>query len=542
MIPSGIPRPPAGRPGPRRRWLSRVAAATGLALLPGLLTPVAFAADADPLGRPHLKAPLATKVSPFTAKLNKKAAAILDTASKADRAAAARARRDQQHTVVWPKAGKATLRVSPHGTTAGTVGMLPVDVAAAGKGRAANSVTVEVLGQQEAAKFGVHGVVLKVTGPLAGGRARIGVRYGAFASAYGGDWAGRLRLTALPRCALSDPTAAKCHKRTALESVNHRATQRVSAPVNFTAGGQPMLLALAADSKSGAGDYKATPLAASSTWEAGGSSGSFTWSYPLRVPPSAAGPRPDLAISYDSGSVDGQTANSNNQGSQVGVGFDLTSSYVERKYGSCDDDGQSEKYDLCWKYDNASLVLNGKSSELVKDDTTGKWHLKDDDASTVTRSTGADNGDDNGEYWTVVTGDGTKYVFGRNKLDGAGSDDRTNSVWTVPVFGDDEGEPGYADGSSFSSRDKNQAWRWNLDYVEDTHANAMSYWYAAERNNYDKLGDDTTGTGYVRGGYLKEIRYGSAPTPSSPAHLPPPTRWFSTMTSGAWPPARDAIH
>ncbi len=226
------------------------------------------------------------------------------------------------------------------------------------------------------------------------------------------------------------------------------------------------------------------------------------------MPPAAAGPQPDLAISYDSGAVDGRTASTNNQGSQIGEGFDLTSSFIERKYGSCDDDGQDGKYDLCWKYDNASLVLNGKATELVKDDTTGKWRLKDDDASTVTHATGADNGDDNGEYWTVLTGDGTKYVFGLNKLDGAGADDRTQSVWTVPVFGDDEGEPGYADGTSFSGRDKKQAWRWNLDYVEDTHGNAMSYWYTAEHNNYDKLGDDTTGTDYTRGGYLKEIRYG----------------------------------
>ncbi|MFD0391834.1 hypothetical protein ACFQ3Z_00315 [Streptomyces nogalater] len=263
----------------------------------------------------------------------------------------------------------------------------------------------------------------------------------------------------------------------------------------------------------GAGSYKATPLSASSTWEAGGSSGSFTWSYPCGCP--GRGPQPDLTISYDSGAVDGQTANSNNQGSQIGTGFDLTSSYIERKYHSCDDDGQDGKYDLCWKYDNASLVLNGKATELVKDDQTGTWRLKDDDASTVTHSTGADNGDEGttgvdgaGEYWTVVTGNGTKYVFGLNKLDGAGTDDRTNSVWTVPVFGDDQGEPGYSAGDSFATRAKSQAWRWNLDYIEDTHGNASSYWYTAEHNNYDKLGDDTTGTDYVRGGYLKEIRYG----------------------------------
>ncbi|WP_407078335.1 RHS repeat-associated core domain-containing protein [Streptomyces sp. NPDC005435] len=460
------------------------------------------------MGRPHLNAPHATKVSPFTAKANKRAAAEMKKAAEADRVAAARARHDQRREVAWPKTGKASLKIPGKGVAKAAPGSLPVTLTAPRKGNAAEKVTVEVLGQPTAAKLGVKGIVLRLTGTEPSGNVQLGIDYSAFASAYGGDWAGRLQLVRLPACAVKHSDAAKCRKRTELKSVNNREKDVVSAPVSFAAGGQSMLLAVAAGAKSGAGDYKATSLSASSTWEAGGSSGSFTWSYPLRVPPAAAGPQPDLSISYDSGSIDGQTANSNNQGSQVGTGFDLTSSYIERKYDSCDDDGQDEKYDLCWKYDNASLVLNGKASELVKDDTTGKWRLNNDDASTVTHSTGADNGDDNGEYWMVITGDGTKYVFGLNKLDGASADDRTNSVWTVPVFGDDEGEPGYSDGSSFSGRDKTQAWRWNLDYVEDTHANAMSYWYTAEHNNYDKLGDDNTGTDYVRGGYLKEIRYG----------------------------------
>jgi RHS repeat-associated protein len=509
MNPFGIPRPGAGRVGrARRRWSRHIAAATGLALVPGLLTPVAFASDNDPLGNPGLEASRAAKVSPFTAKVNKNAAAVVKKSTEADRTAAARARRDQQRQTTWPKAGKTTLRVPAKGTSEASPGSLSVTIAALGKGIVAKSVTVEVLSQERATQLGVKGVVLKVAAANGGGKARLGIDYGAFASAYGGDWAGRLRLYQLPTCALGDSALAKCRKHTELDSANDRAHNRISAPFTLASSGTSTMLALAAGTKSGAGDYKATPLSSSSTWEAGGSSGSFTWSYPLRVPPAASGPQPDLSISYDSGSIDGRTANTNNQGSQIGEGFDLTSSYIERKYGSCDDDGQDGKYDLCWKYDNASLVLNGKASELVKDDTSGKWHLKNDDASTVTRSTGADNDDDNGEYWTVVTGDGTKYVFGLNKLDGASADDRTQSVWTVPVFGDDEGEPGYSDGTSFSSRAKTQAWRRNLDYVEDTHSNAMSYWYTAEKNNYDKLGDDNTGTGYVRGGYLKEIRYG----------------------------------
>lgn len=516
MNPFGIPGPDPGRRNKTaRRWSRRLAAATGLAMLPGLLTPVAFAADSDPLGAPRLKEPRSAKVSPFTAKVNKKTAAMVKKSAEADQAAIARARHDRQKQTTWPKAGKAHVTLPAKGTANATPGSLPVTVTAPAKSRRAQSVTVEVLDQNAATRLGIKGVALKITGPKGGGKARLGVDYSAFASAYGGDWAGRLKLTRLPACSLTDPATTKCRKRLDLPSANDRTKGRVSAPVNLPASGTPMMLALAAGTQSAAGDYKATPLSASSTWEAGGSSGTFTWSYPLRVPPAAAGPQPQLAISYDSGAVDGRTASTNNQGSQIGEGFDLTSSYVERKYGSCDDDGQTDKFDLCWKYDNASLVLNGKATELVKDDSTGKWRLKDDDASTVTHSTGADNGDDGdstvdgkGEYWTVTTGDGTQYVFGLNKLDGAGTGDRTNSVWTVPVFGDDSSEPGYSSGSSFSGRAKSQAWRWNLDYVVDTHDNAMSYWYTAEHNNYDKLGDDTTGTDYVRGGHLKEIRYG----------------------------------
>ncbi|MEU9473284.1 RHS repeat-associated core domain-containing protein [Streptomyces avermitilis] len=508
----------------RRSWIRRIASVAGFAMVPSLLTPVVFAADADPLGRPDLKAPKAAEVSPWTGKANKKSAEIVRKSAAADRAAAQRARKDQARKITWPKGGSATLKLAESGKAKAAPGSLPLTLTApkAAKSkkqpRTADRVKVEVLDQKTTRKLGIKGVVFSVTGPKAGGRAQLGIDYAAFASAYGGDWAGRLRLLEFPDCLLTAEAKGKCRTYQELGSANDRAAERLSSTLTFkpaTSGSRTKLLAVAAGTQSGGGDYKATPLAASSTWEAGGSSGTFTWSYPLRTPPAAAGPAPDLSISYDSGSVDGRTASTNNQGSQIGEGFDLTSSYVERKYGSCDDDGQTDKFDLCWKYENASLVLNGKATELVKDDDSKVWRLKNDDASTVIHSTGADNGDEGdagldgkGEYWTVITGEGTKYVFGLNKLDGAGTNDRTESVWTVPVYGDDSGEPGYSSGSGFSGRDKKQAWRWNLDYVEDTRGNAMTYWYTAEHNNYDQLGDDTTGTDYTRGGYLKEIRYG----------------------------------
>ncbi|WP_228975077.1 RHS repeat-associated core domain-containing protein [Streptomyces sp. DH12] len=518
----------ADAPGARRRlrWpLRHVAALTGLTLIPGLLSAPAWADDVDPLGRPELRAPKAADVSPFTASVNKRTAEAVRRAAAANDRAAERAAEARDEDVTWPRAGKATIKPPRKGTAEAAPGGLPVAVSA-GDGPASTApgaVTVTVLDQKRAAALGVKGLVMTVTGPTEGGTSRLTVDYAAFASAYGGDWAGRLRFVRLPDCALTTPAGAACRTRTELPSANDRRAQELSTDLAFRAAparaaraatapaaAQTMVLALAAGTKSGSGDYKATPLAASSTWEAGGSSGTFTWSYPLRVPPSAAGPKPDLRISYDSGSVDGRTASTNNQGTTVGEGFDLTSSYVERKYGSCDDDGQDDKNDLCWKYENASLVLNGHATELVKDDTSGQWRLKNDDASTVLHHSGdkgADNGDDNREYWTVTTGDGTRYHFGLNKLPGA-TTQATQSVWTAPVFGDDPGEPGYTQSGSFSGRAEKQAWRWNLDYVEDTHGNAMSYWYAAEHNHYDTLGDDDTGTPYVRGGILKEIRYG----------------------------------
>ncbi|WP_189912929.1 hypothetical protein, partial [Streptomyces albogriseolus] len=123
-----------------------MATLTGLSLLPGLLTPVVFAADEpDPLGAPKLEAPRSAKVTPFTAKVNKKTAAIVNEAAQADRTAAKRARRDQQHTATWPTAGRATLDLATRATARTEAGDLPVTATAPAKGTKARSLTVEVL-------------------------------------------------------------------------------------------------------------------------------------------------------------------------------------------------------------------------------------------------------------------------------------------------------------------------------------------------------------------------------------------------------------
>ncbi|MGC0208408.1 polymorphic toxin-type HINT domain-containing protein [Streptomyces levis] len=482
------------------------------------------------LGRPDLPKPRVSKVNTFDGPGARKARAKVAKERKTNAAQAKRAAQERRTT--WPKAAEAALGLDRGENTKTTIGDIPVTMTP-GRGSvakaAAGEARVSVLPQEAARKAEVTGVLLTAEADKAG-TAELSVNYSAFASAVGGDWSQRLHLVQLPACALTTPQKEECRTQKPLATKNDPADQTLSATVRLAeaepsgettqlvkaagaaAEGATVLAVTAASAGSGqaptgTGDYSATPLSASSAWEAGGNSGSFTWSYDFTMPPAAAGPLPSLSLSYDSGSIDGRTASTNNQGTTVGEGFTLTESYIERSYASCDDDGHADVFDQCWKYDNARLVLNGKSSRLIKDKTDGQWRLEDDDASQVTRSTGADNGDDNGEHWTVTTGNGTKYVFGLNKLDGAGTE-RTNSSWTVPVFGDDSGEPGYSGGAAFADRSVTQAWRWNLDYVEDTHGNASTYWYTKESNHYKKNKAETANASYTRGGHLTRIEYG----------------------------------
>ncbi|WP_338683639.1 polymorphic toxin-type HINT domain-containing protein [Streptomyces acidiscabies] len=490
-------------------------------VLPLGVAQVAQAADPSGLGRPDVPKTRQGKFKELDGPGAKEARRKVAEDKKANAAQAERARTEQK--VTWPGQGEATLTLTRGKETGAEPSGLPVTLAPSANGKA----RITVLDQKAARDAGIIGVLLTAESDTAS-TTEVGVDYGDFASAVGGNWSQRLRMVQLPACVLTTPEKPQCRTQSPLPSDNDLADRTVSAKVRLAAapGGASTQLASAAptatvlavtaasagagQSPKGGGDYSATPLSESSSWQAGGSSGAFTWSYDFTLPPAAAGPVPPLSLSYDSGSVDGRTSSTNNQGTSVGEGFNLTESYIERTYGSCDKDGHDDVHDLCWKYDNARLVLNGKSSRLVKvsdDDKTSVWRMENDDASKVTRTLGADNGDSDGEHWTVVTGDGTTYEFGLNKLPGADTE-RTNSVATVAVFGDDEKEPGYDKGSAFADRALVQGWRWNLDYVEDARGNAATYWYTKEQNYYKKNKSTTANSAYTRGGYLNRIEYG----------------------------------
>ncbi len=450
----------------------------------------------------------------------------------------------QLDKAVWPKGGSAKLAVATTSPVEKTVGGLPVAVTAVtpgGSGAAKRTaspagpaeVAVDVLPTEQAAAIGA-GALLRVGRTDATekrGKVRLSVNYSEFAEAYGGDYGARLQLVQLPACAaVATPGSKACPEQAKpLATVNSAEDRTVTADVLAAAApasgakaktalasgsaakaapNAAPLVALAAGPSSAQGSYKATALAPSASWSVANSSGGFSWSYPLRTVPTPGGQSPSIGLGYSSQSADGRTSVTNNQGSWAGEGFSYDPGYIERRYKPCSDDGHATSAEQCWAFDNATIMLNGSSSELIKDDKTGDWKFASDDGTKVEKLTDATNGDNDGEHWKVTTSDGTEYWFGLNRLPGwTTGKETTDSTWTAPVFGDDTGEPCY--NATFTSAHCKQAWRWSLDHVKDTHGNVMSYFYAPETNHYALNGKtDVNGTAYHRGGYLKRVDYG----------------------------------
>ncbi|MFE5297318.1 ricin-type beta-trefoil lectin domain protein [Streptomyces sp. NPDC056632] len=277
---------------------------------------------------------------------------------------------------------------------------------------------------------------------------------------------------------------------------------------------------------SGSGDFTASPLLSSGAWAAGSSSGAFTYSYDVQVPETAGGLMPKVSLGYSSQTVDGRTSSSNNQASWIGDGWDYNAGSITRTYANCRQDskkaGSNNKThrtaDLCWGSNNATLSLGGMTTELVWDETKGKWFTANGDGSKIEQVKGqaTGNGAKDGEYWIVTTKDGTKYHFGLNKLPGwsdhgtAADDPTTDSVLNVRVYGNHPGEDCYKGSTTDDWKNSycTQGWRWGLDYVEDVHGNAMSLWWKKDQNYYAPNFDFSHPISYDRDGWLDHIYYG----------------------------------
>ncbi|MET9855282.1 polymorphic toxin-type HINT domain-containing protein [Streptomyces sp. NPDC006450] len=461
------------------------------------------------------------------------------------------------------------------GSSSGTpvrAGALPVTVAtpAASEGaagaavRSADSpaphgvsptrVRVGLADRAAAGRAGVDGVLVHVKrsdGASVSTPVSVALDYSAFKGAYGGDWASRLQFVALPQCALTTPELARCRTRAPVLFKNDPKTSKLTAridasgaaagpdvpggslirltaqaqaqaqsqapPLSPTAGG--VLLAAAAAPQGPKGDFKATSLAPSGTWQGGGPAGDFSWSYAMEVPTSLGGPGPSMSMTYSSSSVDGRTSAAQAQASWVGDGWDLGSSYIERMFPQCAADKKAgsgfnnpstDTGDLCQGPPVVAMSLNGASTQLVLDDATKQWRLQAEDGSRVELLRGAPNGDKEGEYWVVTATDGTTYYFGQNRLPGwSAGKPETKSVWSQPVVGNHPGEDCHQ--AAFAQSFCTQAYRWHLDLVVDPRGNAMAHYYETETNSYgSNVQSDGTSTNrqYVRGGWLARTEYG----------------------------------
>ncbi|MDN3024438.1 polymorphic toxin-type HINT domain-containing protein [Streptomyces sp. S.PB5] len=434
----------------------------------------------------------------------------------------------------WPKAGSAMVTLRPGAkSVTRRAGTLPVSLTApAAKGaekapavkKAAltplsGTATVRVLDEAAARNAGVEGLLFSLRRGTDAQGAKVGVSvdYSAFAQSYGGAYAARLKLVRLPACAVTTPQRPKCRTQQPIDARNDGS--QLSGDISITGTG-PMMLAATTAAADGAssdnGDYTASQLSPSATWSTSLNSGSFSWSYDMPVPGVPGKFAPSVGLSYSSGAIDGRTSATNNQSSWAGDGFSLWPGSIERSYKSCAEDDVknadgNKPGDMCWAYDNATISFNGRAGELIPTGTD-TFRIKGDDGTKIQRVHGTttdvrSNGARDDEYWKVTTTDGTQYFFGYNRLPGwASGKDTTESTWTTPVYGDDEGEPCHA--ATFADSWCRQAYRWNLDYAVDVHGNAIAYYYEKESNYYARNITAADETAYDRGGYLDRIEYG----------------------------------
>ncbi|WP_370112284.1 ricin-type beta-trefoil lectin domain protein [Streptacidiphilus sp. MAP12-33] len=487
---------------------------------------------------------------------------------------------------VWPVAGVMTVALThavtartasgvagaPHGAPVSApvkAGSLPLWVAPVTRGgahtaagTAPSSVRVQVASHAQAVAAGANGMLIGVSradGAIGRGQVQVVLDYAALAQAYGGGYGSRLQMFLMPSCALTTPQIQACRTRAPLASTNRAAAEQLVAtvPVGARPGtlatraamsatdttGSMSLVAVTSGNSGSQGNYGATSLNPSGTWQTSGG-GSFTYSYPISVPPGVVGGVPTVALSYDSESVDGETSGRNSQATWIGDGWDYQPGFVERSYRSCSsllDSGGNRilkgSGDECWGGDNATLSFGPHSGVLVPLDSASaltkndpnlvkEWKLQGDDGTVVEELKGAPNGLYQGIYYRVLTSDGSAAYFGATEAPdapgiagamptGVTAFTSTNSAWGVPVMHPVSGDPCYNSSDDKASKcSAPEGWRWNLDFVVSPSGVVQRYDYTDETNYYDlgsgqaASGSSGTLTPYVRGGQLAAISYG----------------------------------
>src|SRR5262249_25196079 len=160
------------------------------------------------------------------------------------------------------------------------------------------------------------------------------------------------------------------------------------------------------------------PLSDASEWVSGPSSGAYTDSYPITVPPVPGGLEPTVSLEYNSQATDGLTSATNNEASWIGDGWDYSPGFIETEFTPCSTPQSGgldpDRADLAPDHTGqiTTLALNGTSTTLV--DGKNGWAAEADGGARVK----VFGGGSTAQYWVVTEPDGTSYYFGLNQLPG----------------------------------------------------------------------------------------------------------------------------
>jgi RHS repeat-associated protein len=229
--------------------------------------------------------------------------------------------------------------------------------------------------------------------------------------------------------------------------------------------------------------------------------GASRYSIPIWAPRGRAGMAPDVSLSYSSATVDGVLGDV--QAPWVGVGWNIDGIEIVRKI-TTNENGYGYVNDF-------ALTLNGAAYTLVTDAENPGLYYTNHDAFLYIERHGYPFGnvkaEDNtvpdnagGEWWEVVTTDGTRYRLGWNE-----NSEQMALMYGYKCTGGPECSTpdspynilGYA-----GVANNLVALRWRVDRVTDIHGNYMEYSYSESQPS-----GSTTLVPFDRESYLDTISY-----------------------------------
>jgi RHS repeat-associated protein len=238
-------------------------------------------------------------------------------------------------------------------------------------------------------------------------------------------------------------------------------------------------------------------------------SGGLSYGISIPAPAGVGGMEPGLSLGYGSRSLDGMQGIV--QSPSAGVGWSMGGvAQITRKIKTHEKQG-NPYVETRWEYENDfTLMINGTSYKLTWGSETGvgcRYYTAERSGLRVMRYNGLcgyESGrppNEGGEYWVVTAPDGTRYRFGY----------RADAEQVVPmnkytpqdctIHSCPSGYWHKFDGYAGDSTRWVIPAQWAVDWVKDTHGNAMRYTYLEEERDY-------RGGTYDRSSYLRRIEYG----------------------------------